>query len=144
MARAKLPNWRLQSDSPPINGLCHSYAHFFYTVYGRNATDIKWHKWKKNWVYVSHPTPSVSRCEASSEGPRMRSTSEEKIPLFITSVFLTLREPCCFGCWNTNSLQGGRRTRRHREEMQGEKSLEWVRNYCAVAHLKDATLLISI
>lgn len=51
-------------------------------------------------VYVneSHPTPSVRRCEASSEGTRMRRTSEEKMPLFITSVFLTLRELCCFGC----------------------------------------------
>ncbi|KAG7241175.1 hypothetical protein INR49_025918 [Caranx melampygus] len=38
------------------------------------------------------------RCEASSEGTRMSRTSEEKIPLFITSVFLTLREPGCFGC----------------------------------------------
>lgn len=54
---------------------------------------------------ASHPTPSVSRCEASREGPRMRRRSEEKIPLFITSVFLMLSEPCCFGCWNTNSLQ---------------------------------------
>ena len=35
----------------------------------------------------------------------MRRTSEEKIPLFITSVFLTLREPGCLGCWNTNSLE---------------------------------------
>lgn len=61
---------------------------------------------------MSHPTPSVSRCEASSEGTRMSRTSEEKIPLFITSAFLTLREPGCFGCWNTNSLQKARKERR--------------------------------
>ncbi len=35
----------------------------------------------------------------------MRNTSEENKPLFITSVFLTLREPDCFGWWNTNSLK---------------------------------------
>jgi len=46
---------------------------------------------------LPHPRPSVRACEASREGRRMRSTSEENKPLFITSVFLTLREPDCFG-----------------------------------------------